>query len=258
MIEEREPGPMAEKVRFAARVSGADRSPVVASVVVAAFVGLAIVKPWTAFGSPPAAPEGLEQAVPAASGQAAAQARTEPTPGPSRTGEAVVEQCLDPGSWRTATIETWRDKTVRVWRAIDPAPASRPLDPAIPVVPAVGTSVPAIGYCAPTSGPNQPLGPARVHAWQVDGDAVRAIRLRQIAPVTGVSPYGALFGPPAELGSTTSWPNGLIVFRYEVVDSGESRWFGIEVSGTTENGRSSAPPAGPDAPPGAGSPAPPP
>jgi hypothetical protein len=147
--------------------------------------------------------------------------------------------CLEPGSWRTATIETWNERTVRVWRAIDPAPASRPLDASIPTVPAVGTSIPAIGYCAPTSGPQQPLGPATIQAWWVDGDAVERLALRQITPRSGVSPYGALFGPPAELGSTTSWPNGLVVFRYEEggAGAGASRWFGIQVSGTTENGQ---------------------
>jgi hypothetical protein len=248
MIEEREPGPMAEKVRFAARVSGADRSPAIATVLVAVFVGLAIVKPWAAFGSP-AAPVGPEQVVPVAGRTVAAQPRPNPSPAPSRIGEAVMEVCLDPGSWRTATIETWRDKTVRVWRAIDPGPAGRPLDPAIPVVPAVGSSIPALGYCAPTSGPDQPRGPARVQAWQVDGDAVRAIQLRQVAPATGTSPYGALFGPPAELGSTTSWPDGLIVFRYEELDTGASRWFGIEVSGTSENDGLSMPSADPGASP---------
>jgi hypothetical protein len=109
-------------------------------------------------------------------------------------------------------------------------------------VPAVGTAIPAIGYCAPTSGPNQPLGAASIRAWRVDGDAVQAIELRQIAPVTDVSPYGALFGPPAELGSTTSWPNGLVVFRYEELATGVSRWFAIEVSGTSED-RSAFPPS---------------
>jgi hypothetical protein len=67
----------------------------------------------------------------------------------------------------------------------------------------------------------------------VSGETVLGLELRQIAPVGRVSPYGALFGPPAELGATSSWPNGLVVFRYEETDTGRSRWFGIEVSGTT-------------------------
>jgi hypothetical protein len=49
----------------------------------------------------------------------------------------------------------------------------------------------------------------------------------------GASPYGALLGPPAELGSTSSWPNGRVVFRYEELATGDSRWFAIEVSGTS-------------------------
>ena len=133
---------------------------------------------------------------------------------------------------------------MRVWRAVEPEPASRPLDPTIPVVPAVGTSVPAIGYCAPASGPDQPVGPASVHAWRVEGNAVQPLQLRQIAPIEDISPYGALYGPPAELGATSSWPNGLVVFRYEELETRRSRWFAIEVSGTNAPG---TPPRHPNA-----------
>lgn len=236
MIEDRDPGPFGEPFRFEARLGGGDRIPSIAMVLIALFVGFSIVKPWPTSGMPAvglADTVGAERVEPVASGPTSARGATGGEPAPSPTGGAVAEICLDPGSWRTATIETWRDKTVRVWRAVDPRPASRPLDPGIPVVPAVGTSVSAIGYCAPTSGPNQPHGAATIRAWRVDGDAVQAIELRQIAPLQDVSPYGALFGPPAELGSTSSWPDGLVVFRYEELDTGASRWFAIEVSGTT-------------------------
>jgi len=236
MIEERDPGPFGEPFRFEARLGGGDRIPPIATILIALFIGLSIAKPWPTIGAPavgPPVPAGVERVEPVASGATTARGATGGGPSPSPTGGAVAEMCLDPGSWRTATIETWRDQTVRVWRAVDPLPASRPLDPGIPVVPAVGTSVSAIGYCAPTSGPDQPHGAATIRAWRVDGDAVQAIELRQVAPVQGVSPYGALFGPPAELGSTSSWPDGLVVFRYEELDTGASRWFAIEVSGTT-------------------------
>jgi hypothetical protein len=235
MIEERDPGPFGEPFRFEARLGGGDRIPSVAMVLIALFVGFSIVKPWPTSGAPavgPAEPVAPERVEPVGSGPSSVRGGTGGGPAQLPTGGAVAEMCLDPGSWRTATIETWRDQTVRVWRAVDPLPASRPLDPGIPVVPAVGTSVSAIGYCAPTSGPNQPHGPASVQAWRVDGDAVQAIELRQIAPEQGVSPYGALFGPPAELGSTKSWPDGLVVFRYEELETRASRWFAIEVSGT--------------------------
>jgi hypothetical protein len=238
MIEDREPGRTPEPFRFEARFVRADRSPLVVAVMVVAFVGLAFVKPWA-----PAAPPADQPASPAGSGHAVAVPRPGVTPAPSPTNEAVLALCHDPLSWRTATIETWRDQTVRVWRAIVPEPATRPLDPSIPVVPAVGASVPAIGYCAPTSGPDHPVGPATIRAWRIDGGAVQTLQLRQVAPVAEVSPYGALFGPPAELGSTTSWPNGRVVFRYEELGKGASVWFAIEVSGTTDAGFSSPAPS---------------
>ena len=256
MIDDRDPGPVTAPLSFEARLARPDRSPLIMLIVVAAFVIVAIIKPWP--DGEPATPAEIAGPGPSSTGRAVVRSGPSPTPAPSPTGEAVMDQCLDPLSWRTATIETWRDQTVRVWRAIEPGPASRPLDPDIPIVPAVGTSVPAIGYCAPTSGPEQPLGPASVRAWAVSGETVLALELRQIAPVGRVSAYGALFGPPTELGATSSWPNGVVVFRYEETDTGRSRWFGIEVSGTTGDrpaaptpvaartgapGRATAPPA---------------
>jgi hypothetical protein len=238
MIEDREPGRTVEPYQFEARFVGADRSPLMVAVLVSAFVGLAFVKPWAPAGSGAVLPRES-----AGTGQVVEAPRPPATPTPAPTDAAVLALCHDPLSWRTATIETWRDKTVHVWRAIDPGPATRPLDPSIPVVPAVGTSIQAIGYCAPRGGREQPAGPAIIHAWRIEGGAVQALKLRQIAPVGEVSPYGALFGPPAELGSTTSWPDGLVVFRYEGPGKAASVWFAIEISGTNDGGHSPGAPS---------------
>ena len=232
MIDNIDPIRAAEARRFEARLVGEDRSPWMVAALVATFVGLAILKPWAEAGTPDTPPSSTDGSNPAAGATIGGHPSAQPARTP--TDDAVVEMCLEPGSWRTATIETWRDKTVRVWRAIEPGPASRPLDASIPIVPAVGSSIPAVGYCAPTSGPGQPVGPATIRAWWVEGDAVEPLQLRQVTPASGVSPFGALFGPPAELGSTTSWPNGRVVFRYEDRGARESRWFGIEISGTNQ------------------------
>ena len=242
MFEEIEPARAEEARRFEARLTRVDRWPLTVVVLVPLFLVVAILKPWAGADAPSvgrADASGGDRVA----GEAAASERSpgRNTPAPPRTGAAVIEMCLDPGSWRTATIETWRDKTVRVWRAIEPTPASRPLDPGIPVVPAVGSSIAAIGFCAPTSGPDQPSGPATTQAWRVKGGEVRALALRQIVPAVGISPYGALYGPPAELGATTSWPDGRVVFRYGALDTGLSLWFAIEVSGTL--GEVAAPPS---------------
>ena len=235
MFEDVEPKPATEARRFEARLTSVDRSPFLVTVLVAVFVSVAFLKPWVVDESPAGGSAAVEAGASPENRPAGSSGnRTAASPAPPAADEAVLDLCHEPGSWRTATIETWRDQTVRVWRAVEPEPASRPLDPTIPVVPAVGTSVPAIGYCAPASGPAQPVGPAIVHAWRVDGNAVQPLALKQIAPIDDVSPYGALYGPPAELGATSSWPNGLVVFRYEELATQTSRWFAIEVSGTIE------------------------
>jgi hypothetical protein len=155
-------------------------------------------------------------------------------------------------------VETWRDRTVRVWRAIDPAPAAGPDDPAIPIVPAVGSRIAAIGFCAPVVGPDKPAGPATIDAWRRapaagnDGSGSAAavpIELRGIVPVGSPSPFGALFGPPDPADGTSGWPPGVIVFRYAQPAAWSTTsvtWFGIEVLLTDASGRqpTSSDPAG--------------
>lgn len=235
MIEDREPGRTAEPFRFEARMGGVDRPPVVGAAIVLALVLLAIAKPW-APGPPSPAAGGSTAGRPLGAAPAAPSSRppATPTPRPSDGVAAVADFCLEPGSWRTATIETWHDRIVRVWRALDPVHASGPNDPAIPVVPAVGTSIPAIGFCAPGVGPDHPIGAADVDAWRLDGQRASPIRLRQVDPIGLVSPYGAMFGPPGGGTGEPSWPDGIVVFRLAERGSGIERWFGIEVRGVTD------------------------
>jgi hypothetical protein len=234
MIEEREPGRSHEPIRFEARVGGSGRSPVPALAVVMVLIGLAVAKPWQ--------PSGPAGGVP----RIAAEPRS-PTPTSSRSGPslrpavpaafaAVGDMCLEPGSWRTATIETWSGRKVRVWRALDPVPASGPTDPLIPVVPAVGTSVPAIGWCAPGSGDEAPSGALDVDAWRLDSGGASLIRLRQVDPVGVHSSFGALYGPPhrTKAAARPSWPDGVVVFRLAERQTGLERWFGIEVRGVSD------------------------
>jgi hypothetical protein len=235
MIEDREAAPTPDPVRYEARITRADRLPTGVALILVGFVALAIAKPWGdgaggfpgdgAGQSPEFARRGSISDV-ASSGSPAASA-------PLADPAAVSDLCYEPGSWRTATIETWRDQTVRVWRALDLVAASGPEDPRIRIVPAVGTSVPAIGYCASTVGPDEPTGDADVRAWQRAGSSVREIRLHQSAPVGFVSPYGALFSPPDGATDPGSWPNGVFIFRHTDLATGVARWFGIEVSGTS-------------------------
>jgi hypothetical protein len=239
--------------RFESRLPHGDRSPL---VPIAALVLLVTIATLTSTVALPRQGEGPALAPPLA-GTGTRGGSPPPSPS-SRADAAVASICLEPGSWRTATVETWRDRTVRVWRAIDPAPAAGPDDPAIPIVPAVGSRIAAIGFCAPVVGPDKPAGPATIDAWRrahaagndgSSGGTAVPIELRGIVPAGSPSPFGALFGPPDPADGTSGWPPGVIVFRYAQPAAGSTTsetWFGIEVLLTDASGRqpTSSDPAG--------------
>jgi hypothetical protein len=252
--DQRRPTSEGPPVRFQSRLAGGDRSPLIPIVALVVLAGIA------ALSSGPAAPGGTAAESP--TNETAAEAIGPLSPAPSsapnsRADADVATICLEPASWRTATIETWRDQTVRVWRAIDPVVASGPDDPAIPIVPAVGNSVAAIGFCAPVVGPDRPSGPVAVEAWRrepaaadgaspapgvVAAGASEPVRLeiRPIVPAGSPSPFGALFGPPeAEAEAGTGWPPGVVVFRYAPLAGGPSAatWFAIEIVRTDASGK---------------------
>jgi len=215
-------------IRFEASVGGRSRAPRVVVALAVVAVAVLVAKPWdllpaTSAARGVAAPSGATAGQGRGSGPVAAT-KAEAT----ATEKAVESICLDPGTWRTATIEQWHaDQTVRVWRALDPRPATGPTDPSIDVVPAVGETVPAIGFCAPAIGPDRPAGPATVDAWRLDGNIATPIELRLMAPLGAISGLGALFAPPIDAGP--SWPSGVYVFRHTVLASNLARWFAVEV-----------------------------
>ena len=252
--DRRSTGPTDDRppVQFASHLAGGDRSPLIPIVALALLVGIATLS--SGQGTP-----GTTNRV-APSTTAAALAPVPPSPSSPSNSHAdpdVATICLEPASWRTATIETWRDQTVRVWRAIDPVAASGPDDPTIPVVPAVGSRVAAIGFCAPVVGPDRPTGPVTVEAWRRDlpasegagaapGTGARGtaapvpLLLRSVVPAGSPSPFGALFGPPADSDTGTGWTPGIIIFRYAQLASGmttAATWFAIEISLTDRAGK---------------------
>ena len=184
--------------------------------LLAAFVVLAVLKPWGG-GGPIAATLRPDVAVPV---------EITPVPTADRTDVGLaLEACLGTGAWRVATLETWRNRDVRVWRAIEPATtATGPLDPSIPAVPVVADVLHGLGWCAPAYGPQQPIGPARVRAWQVVNGAARSITLRQVQPEDGITPIAALYLP-----ASGAWTTGLVVFQYTDVGSGSSGWFAADL-----------------------------
>ncbi len=239
-------------VQFASHLGGGDRSLLIPIIALALLVGIATLS------SGHGAPGTTDRIAPSTTAAALALLSPSPSsPSNSHADPDVATICLEPASWRTATIETWRDQTVRVWRAIDPVVASGPDDPAIPIVPAVGSRVAAIGFCAPVVGPDRPTGPVTVEAWRRDlpvsegatgtpgtvaqgTNASLPLQLRSVVPAGSPSPFGALFGPPAGSDDGTGWTPGIIVFRYAQQASGmttAATWFAIEISLTDAAGR---------------------
>ena len=243
-------------VRFTTRLPRGDRLPLIPFAVLGILVAIAVATSRPADSGAidrPASVSGVAVvAGPGASTLALASSGQSPRSSPSAAEAAVASICLEPGSWRTATIETWRDQTVRVWRAIDPTPARGPDDPGIPIVPAVGSRIPAIGFCAPIVGPDRPAGAATIEAWRRDPAIDRArpaptavpIELNAVVPAGSASPFGALFAPSDPTNATRGWPPGVVVFRYTEIAGSQARtptWFGIEIVETDASGKEPPP-----------------
>lgn len=194
-------------------------------------VAIAFVKPWET--EPPASPTG--GAVAEGRALASAAIRTAPSPvqtlPPDSAGPLVAMFCLDPGSWRIATVERWRDQTIRVWRAIEPvAVASGPDDSRIPIFPVVSEGITELGWCAPVAGPDRPVGRATIEAWRRSLSGWVAIPTESTRP-TGIGrSFGGMYAPPSIAGAEAPelWPDGDYVFRYREL-TGRERWFGVEV-----------------------------
>jgi hypothetical protein len=189
--------------------------------VATAFVVIAVLKPWG--GSAPAAPAPQQDVV----------VETVVTPAPTADRSAIglaVAACLGTGAWRVASLETWRNRDVRVWRAIEPLAGATGLDdPEIPSVPVVADQLSGLGFCAPAFGPDMPIGPARIQAWQVvdptgANPIANPIALRQVQPVGGTTPIAALYVP-----RSGPWTSGRVIFRYEDAGAGTTRWFAVEL-----------------------------
>jgi hypothetical protein len=197
-------------------------------VVVLAVLTVAVVKPWSGSANG-------EQRVgrPAADTNSAAAGTTKtrppaPTP-PSLTAGAIASVCLDPPSWRLATVERWHDQTIRVWRAIEPVDtAGGPDDARVPVTSLVSEGVIELGWCAPVVAPVRTSGEAAIDVWRRTLDGAAAVRVTSLRPSSEASPYGDLYGPPAAR-RTALWNDGTYVFRHRA-PGGQESWFAVAVA----------------------------
>ncbi len=188
-------------------------------------LGVAFLKPWA--GEAPAQP--LVDALAPVGGSSIEPGPTPlPTLRPDSAGPLVAQFCLDPFSWRVATIERWRDQTIRVWRAIDPiARATDPDDPAIPVFPISSEGVEELGWCAPVIGSERPQGVATIDAWRRLAAGPEALELTATRATGAGASFGSLYLPPA-LDDGAIWADGEYVFRHREA-TGRERWFAVDV-----------------------------
>ena len=161
-------------------------------VVAAVLVAVAVVKPWGGSGGR-AAPQGGGASSPrAVAGAPAASSGASEAPAANDIIDPdVTLACLDPGSWRVASVEAYAAQTIRVWRALEPGPASGPADPSIPYVLVVSEGVTELGWCAPVAGSDRPTGGTTVAAWSVIGGSPRDLHLVR----TGRTPGRRASGP---------------------------------------------------------------
>jgi hypothetical protein len=187
------------------------------AVILAAFLAVAIVKPWPS-SEPRAAASPVSRAASA-------------EPRPTETISPVAGYCNDPVGWRVATVEQLLDGTaLRGWGAVEPVVATGPRDVRIRSFVVSSASVSALGYCAPPY--DIPPADAQVRIYRVDDRrAPEQVSVVRLGP-NPASSLGALYRPPADAQTPTpnapSWATGLYIFEVSAAD-GYQRWFGADV-----------------------------
>ena len=210
------------------RLASAGRGPGLIVGLIAVFVAIALIKPWS-FGG------GSTRPIPRPTPAAAA---------PSADPLAALRlHCQEPDGWRVYSREHWATLTVHSWRSLDPASAADgPLDPRIPIV-AVVAEIDGLGYCSPWTTNQRPPADAQVDAWVVtdgghnpDGRG-RTMTIAETIPLQPVDPSwpsvaGNLYGPPDNrfdpmIVAPAVWPGGRYVFAVRA--PGYQRWWGVDV-----------------------------
>ena len=209
------------------RIGGGGSGPLALTALIAGFLALVILKPW-AFASTERA-QGREP-------------NTTPPPatrGAELDGPADLgSHCDRPNRWRIYTSEGRNGGTpFRVWWGVEPASiAARPTDPKLPLT-KIGSTIEAVGYCAPATGNDAPPPGVGITAWRLEAVgspevSARIVPLIAVAPLA-MDPQGALYRPalgpagndPSEIAP---WPAGRYVFALR--GTSWERWWAVEIS----------------------------
>jgi hypothetical protein len=216
-------------------VAGGDSGRIVHWVVIAAMLlSIAVLKPWGEAGGGATSAGGAPSARADADGPGPPSgASGAPAPAADAIDPDVTLACLEPASWRVASIEAYDGQTIRSWRALEPGAAMGPADPAIPRVNLTSEGVAELGWCAPAAGPDRPTGETTVQAWALDDGIASSLRLVRTGRTPRPSSFGAMYGPSSGGGGhpaapVAGWPAGHYVFRL-LSDDDIERWFAVEV-----------------------------
>jgi hypothetical protein len=196
------------------------------AVIVAALVGLALVKPWGVAEEPAGLP------VPP---RTVAVASAEPT----RPHDPIEDICHASPSWRVTSVGLFVGSKLRESGFVTPVAAAGPGDPSIPFVLFGFSRVSALGYCAPVRTSSTGDLEVRVFRMGVDGAGTLLKVMREEAtPVTslaGLFSVIAASGGAASgtAGPTASWPPGRYVFALRGEDYGDV-WFGADLRPTLD------------------------
>jgi hypothetical protein len=189
-------------------------------VLAAAFLALALIKPWGFPAASPSATVGThaDGAAASASGgppEAIAPWPTElPEPSPGADGIAC-----SPAGWEIVSLDRLGGWTVRTWTPAVPVAASGPLDTAIPIVSLDSPSTLSVGVCGPATTTGTAAGSSMLvtAAWRIAG--ARAIPLR-VATREAAALDGRLarLYRPTEAGDGGAWPAGRFVLELSPLD----------------------------------------
>ena len=234
---------------------GRDSHLLVVVAVVAVAIGLSIAIPWGGGSTGGGGPNG-DAATGSDEARAPSARPSLPTPSPSPIDPSSAF-CLAPSGWRLTSVEHFAGREIRVWQTIEPVAASGPFDPSIPEALVVSTSVTGLGWCAPPSGDDRPIGPVTTLVWRMTDDG-GAEKLQPIERSRS-GDLGAEFVSP-DAATAVDWSPGHYVFDVEGIGYGDSHWFAVDLVRFVPDGitRSSPPrvvhPVEP--PPASGSPLP--
>jgi hypothetical protein len=219
---------------------GGTRSLRVPTLIVATLTVLAILKPWTVASGTGSGAGSHAPSQPV--GATEEPDSTIPATLESALTREIQRMCASPSGWRVSTLQRWpgRAAPIRSWSVVEPIEASEATDPRIPIIPVAADTISALGYCAPTAGPDQVPTDAKAELYRVDATGAHRVAAVRVEP-RQETPVGVLWAPSRGANrrqGSTGWPDGVYVIR--VANSGGTfeRWLGAELR--TTPGRSPA------------------